>query len=122
MRAAPPIGATLSAAALLFTVGAAPAESLDCNMGPVARSFGESPWLVYGCDDQRSIIIVSAPGNEASPFVFSFLYPAGPDGELRLRGEGSGSGEASAAAFRELRGLTASDIERLRLQTLGVSR
>ena len=41
---------------------------LNCARGPAERSFGGSQWLVYACDDDHSVVVVSAPGSVAMPF------------------------------------------------------
>ena len=99
---------------LIFSVGfylwsgsAVATESLKCEAGPLTKVFGKAPWLVYGCDDGRSVIVVSAPGNPAMPFYFMFS----PDKSgYRLVGEGTGSKDASAAALTELKRLTQSEV------------
>jgi hypothetical protein len=83
------------------------AEPLKCDAGPVAKTFGNSQWLVYGCDDGRSVVVVSAPGNPAAPFYFMF---SPSKGGYRLVGEGTGSKQSSAAALSELRELSASQV------------
>src|SRR5262249_34898327 len=47
---------------------------LQCDIGPIAKTYGKTQWLVYSCNDNRTVIIVSAPGNPAMPFYFAF-YP-----------------------------------------------
>ncbi|WP_132982900.1 hypothetical protein [Thermomonas haemolytica] len=77
--------------------------ALNCEVGPLKRSFGGSPWLVYACGDNRSAVVVSDQGNPAMPFYF-ILY-VNPDGQIRLYGEGTGSKSATQPAFDELRQL-----------------
>ena len=75
------------------------AQSLKCEIGPVAKAFGGTQWLVYSCDDQKSLVVVSAEGNPAMPFYFIISEK---DGTLSIYGEGAGSKESSAAAGKEL--------------------
>lgn len=89
-------------------------SSLKCDIGPVKKTYGMTQWLVYSCDDRRSIVVVSAPGNPAMPFFFT-LSPTG-DG-YRLHGEGTGRKEATSAAFEELEALSEEDIITLVEQT-----
>ena len=85
--------------------------SLKCDRGPVRKSFGGTPWLVYGCDDRATIIIVSAPGSIAMPFYFAIS----PDKTgFRIVGEGTGSKAATDAAYREISALSPTDITTLR--------
>ncbi|HEX9661040.1 MAG TPA: DUF4019 domain-containing protein [Candidatus Binatia bacterium] len=101
---------------LMFTLPAQAEErpSLTCDIGPVTKIFGQADWLVYSCNDKRSVVVVSAPGNPAAPFYFIFS----PQGEgYGLHGEGTGSKEATAAAYADLRTLTPRDIVALVDQT-----
>lgn len=44
---------------------AAASQTLECNVGPVTRSYGNTDWLVYSCSDRKSLVLVSAPGSPA---------------------------------------------------------
>jgi|SRR6185437_17154670 len=81
---------------------ASASSGVSCTLGPVAKTFGGSNWLVYGCEDGRSVVVVSVPGSPAAPFYF--IMTPGTRG-VDLHGEGTGKQSASAAAFRELRAL-----------------
>ena len=66
--------------ALLFSVVLNPLsaiavdeDSFECNIGPVTKTYGQAQWLVYSCNDDKTLVIVSAPGNPATPFYFTFL-------------------------------------------------
>jgi hypothetical protein len=87
---------------------------LKCDIGPVTKTYGMTQWLVYSCDDNRAVLIVSAPGNPATPFYFMFSQTKTGYG---LSGEGSGRREATAAAFDELKALSERDITALIEQT-----
>lgn len=73
---------------------------LDCSHGPASLSYGEVPWLVYACSDQRSVVLVSASGSRAAPFYFMFSAN-GPG--YRLIGEGTGSTAATDKVFEDSR-------------------
>ncbi|AXQ29742.1 hypothetical protein D0B54_14135 [Solimonas sp. K1W22B-7] len=88
----------------------AAAEDVACNRGPLRKTYGSTPWLVYGCTDGQTLVIVSAPGSPAMPFVFSF---AKEKGQYHLRGEGTGSRDASQAAFDELQVFSEKEIAEL---------
>jgi len=104
---------TALALAVLVNLADAAAQ-LKCETGPVQRTFGSTPWLVYSCDDGYSVVVISAPGNPAMPFYFMFSR----DGAgYHLEGEGTGRRESTAAAFEELKRLSASDVEALVAQT-----
>ncbi|UCH49965.1 MAG: hypothetical protein JSU95_09535 [Betaproteobacteria bacterium] len=83
---------------------------LKCEVGPIEKTYGKTQWLVYGCDDERSVVIVAAPLSPARPFVFRFL--AQGDGYL-LQSKGSGDRDYTTAAFGELKMMTLEDIEAL---------
>jgi hypothetical protein len=84
--------------------------SLKCEVGPVAKSYGGTNWLLYACDDGRSLVVVSGEGNPATPFYFMFAWQ---DGTYLLRGEGTGDKKATQAAFDDLSKLDSSEVERL---------
>ena len=88
--------------------------SMECEVGPLHRTFGGSRWILYSCVDGETLVMAADEGNPASPFYF-ILYPR--DGGYHLYGEGAGSREASAAAMEELRALTPEGIRALIRQT-----
>ncbi|MTW12576.1 hypothetical protein GM658_18360 [Pseudoduganella eburnea] len=75
-------------------------EMLKCESGPINKTFGKTGWLVYGCADGRSIVVVSAPGNPAFPFYF--MVSPGENG-YDVVGEGTGSKDATSMAFDDLK-------------------
>jgi len=91
--------------------------SLNCDIGPVNKTYGGTQWLVYSCDDNRTLVIVSAPGSPAMFYVFTFYAR---EKGYQLSGEGNGSKEATAAAFDELKVLSERDIKALIGQTKNV--
>jgi hypothetical protein len=72
-------------------------DSFECNIGPVTKTYGQAQWLVYSCNDDKTLVIVSAPGNPATPFYFTFLPT---DAGHRLFGEGTGKKEATTCRLR----------------------
>src|SRR5262249_29181983 len=110
----------LISAALWCIAGAAAAQQpeLSCTAGPINRTFGGSSWMVYGCNDGKSLVVVSDAKNPAAPFLFVLAWnKAG----YSLSGEGSGSQAASSGAFIELKALTPAQIESLSLDAQSVS-
>lgn len=101
------LGTMCSATAAAPVNASAP---LKCESGPLNRVFGKTPWLVYGCVDARSMVVVSAPGSPAFPFYFMVFE--GANG-YEVAGEGTGKKEATAAAHSELKALTAAQIKAL---------
>ena len=89
-------------------------ENRKCDVGPVNKTYGGTEWLVYSCDDGRTVALVSAPGNPAMPFVFMFYER---ENAYRLYGEGAGKKEVTAAAFDELKALSKAEIAALIEQT-----
>jgi hypothetical protein len=82
-------------------------QSLKCDIGPVAKIYGRTQWLVYSCTDNRTLVVISAPGNPATPFYFTF-YPH--ENGYQLSGEGTGRKDVTNAAFNELKALSGTDI------------
>jgi hypothetical protein len=85
-------------------------EQSDCELGPVTKTYGGTPWLAYACNDAHSLLLVSAPGSSAMPFVFVFHWE---EEAYHLAGAGSGNKAATGAAFRDLGGLTEPEIKSL---------
>lgn len=72
---------------------------MECKTGPVSRTFGGTEWIVYSCDDQSSMVLVSARGNPAFPFYFLLTREVET---YRIEGEGTGDKKASDAAVGDL--------------------
>lgn len=72
---------------------------MNCDTGPVHRMFGGTKWIVYSCDDQASMVILSATGNPALPFYF---HVRPEDDGYRVSGQGTGDKKASRAALDAL--------------------
>jgi hypothetical protein len=84
---------------------------LVCDRGPAAnRSFGGTSWDLYGCNDDRSVAIVTAQGNPALPFYFLFTER---NGQYTLSGEGTGRAEFTRKAYDDLSRLSRQDIDGL---------
>ncbi len=81
---------------------------LSCEVGPISKTYGGTPWLLYSCADGKTLVIVSDKGSPAMPFYFVFV--PGSDGGYGLTGEGTGAKAATDAAFRDLGKLDAGDI------------
>ena len=93
--------------------------ALSCDVGPLHRNYGKTDWLVYSCDDTRSVVVVSAEGNPAIPFYF--IVYVEPDGTMKLYGEGNGDKSASEATYDELKQLFQSDVAALVVHSQAVS-
>ncbi len=87
---------------------------LNCNIGPITRSYGGTNWLVYSCDDHHSLIFLSAPDNPGAPFYFLM---AKQESGYQLNGEGTGNKDATGAAFADLKKLSEQEIASLIEQT-----
>lgn len=85
-------------------------EPLQCMAGPIQRWFGGTEWLTYGCADQLTLIVVSAPGNPAMPFVFTLSKA---DGGVRISGEGNGDHRATAPALEDLRKVSIEGLDQM---------
>ena len=112
---APALGLKMRSAILVivFLVGSAAnagQSGLNCALGPATKIFGGSQWLVYGCDDDHSVVVVAAPDSPAMPFYFMFAYG---NGVYRLQGEGNGDKAATDKAYKQLSVLKEADIRAL---------
>ena len=102
--------------ALLLASPAAKAQGpserkIVCDRGPFAsRTYGGTAWDIYGCNDNRSVAVVTARGNPALPFYFLF---AERNGQYRLSGEGTGKPEITRKAYADLVQLSQKDIQAL---------
>jgi hypothetical protein len=115
----------LSAAAVLaaLTVGAAeslaqgPSQpKLDCERGPFGtKTFGGTSWQVYGCNDNRSVALVTAPGSPALPFYFLIAWV---NGVYTVSGEGTGRRDLTAKAYSDIAKLNRQQIDALVNETL----
>lgn len=93
---------------------ASPPLPMKCETGPVSKVIGGINWIVYSCDDQVSLVVVTAQGNPASPFFF-MLKPDG--GTYTISGEGNGSKAASEAARNDLSKMKPADFAALLAET-----
>ena len=97
--------------------GQGPSEPrITCDRGPFGtKTYGGTPWDLYGCSDNRSIAMVTARGNPGMPFYFLF---AEKSGQYQLSGEGTGRPEFTRRAYDDLRRLSEQDIKALVKETL----
>jgi hypothetical protein len=91
-------------------IEAADVPTLKCEVGPVTKTYGDTDWLVYSCEDQKSFAVVAAPNNPARPYFFFYLHS---DNGYKLHGEGEGDKQLTDAAFNELSELTEDQIATL---------
>ena len=111
------LAAVLSAIVLPDAVAQGPSQpKLVCDRGPFStKSFGGTQWQIYGCTDNRSVAIVTAPGNPAIPFYFLFAWI---DGVYTVSGEGTGRRDLTAKAYSDIIKLTRPQIDALVKETL----
>lgn len=102
--------AFLTATLFSFHAASASETKMRCDNGPITQTFGGTAWLVYGCADDKSVSIVSAPTNKAVHFRFTFTAD---DSGYALHGEGQGDKHLTDAAYHELNSMSESDIEAL---------
>ena len=102
----------LLAATLATPVAAADTtgNGLSCDLGPATERIGGNDWLVYGCKDGASVVVVAGPPNPASPFYF---VVAPKDGGIGVYGEGTGPRAATDPAYAQLHAMTADELARL---------
>ena len=90
------------------------AAPLQCEIGPLRKTYGGTEWVVYSCSDKKTVVIYSAASNPGKEFYFMFTSQ---DGELRLYGEGNGDKKYTDAAFNDLKPMTQDDIDYLIKET-----
>jgi|3_EtaG_2_1085321.scaffolds.fasta_scaffold34398_3 hypothetical protein len=83
----------------LLALPVAGEASMDCSIGRLEKVFGGNPWVVHGCADGKSVVVVADQGNPAQPFFF-LLFPEGS--QYRLYGEGTGDRAHTKPAYDEL--------------------
>ena len=109
-------------AASLFTLplmAEAQQPSLRCDAGPANKTYGGTPWYIYACTDKHTVVVVTAPGSPATPFVFTFAYK---NGAYQLLGEGAGNKTITDAAYIELSALNTSQVAALHSEASRVSK
>jgi hypothetical protein len=68
----------LAALALLVTAPAFANEGdLKCNVGPITKTFGETQWRVYSCNEDRHLMFVAAPGSPAGQVILMLFWEKG---------------------------------------------
>src|ERR1700739_1406015 len=72
---------------------------VPCDVGPVTKTFGSVPWLVYSCKDSKSLLFLRPPGSPAAP---TYLFLTYTTGGYHLSSEGTGSQARCAAALEHL--------------------
>lgn len=87
---------------------------MQCDVGPVTKTFGGNEWLIYSCDDGVSMVAITPQSNPASPFIF--ILSAEDEG-YRIYGEGNGDRAASTAAGDELSALSPVELSALLAET-----
>ena len=95
---------------MLITSASFAVEALECHIGPMQVSLGNTAWQLTSCNDGRSLVFATMQGNPAMPFVFFVQRNALPS---KINGEGNGSKKYSAAAFEELKAMTETRFDEL---------
>lgn len=95
---------------LVLTTDAFAEPKFNCKIGPIEKIYGGTKWLVYGCDDKTSVVVVSAPASPAMPFYFFFQWDGG---SYQLHVEGTGDKKFTDAAYNDLSILKDADIAAL---------
>ncbi len=100
MTSRPPIRCRLVAALCLSLLGSAPAETpsepasrpvLDCSHdAPITQPFGDTPWLLFGCSDHESLVVVAPRHSPAGEYYF-MLFRKGGHYDIVGRGDGDRS-------------------------------
>ena len=98
----------------LFCFSVAAEESMQCNIGPLKKIYGNTNWLVYSCSDKKTLVIATDTGNPAMPFYFMWYMK---DGKYNLHGEGTGNKKYTKAAFEQIKLLSKKKIEEIITKT-----
>ena len=111
------LAAVLPAIVLTDALAQGPSQpKLVCDRGPFStKTFGDTQWQIYGCTDNRSVAIVTAPGSPAIPFYFLLAWI---DGVYTVSGEGTGRRDLTAKAYNDIIKLTRPQIDALVKETL----
>ena len=111
------LAAVLPAIVLPDALAQGPSQpKLVCDRGPFStKTFGGTQWQIYGCTDNRSVAIVTAPGSPAIPFYFLLAWI---DGVYTVSGEGTGRRDLTAKAYNDIIKLTRPQIDALVKETL----
>lgn len=98
------------------------AKSLNkCDIGPVIKTYGQSKWLVYSCDDETTLLVLAAPDNPIKPFMF-VLEPDSSRGYGVFFDESLGKTDATASALAQLKALSQQDVANLIKETKAPSK
>ncbi len=84
---------------------------LQCDRGPVERTFGEVPWQVYACDDGATLVVVTGPTPTRKLSFFFILSPK--NGRYNLHGEGNGDRNLTRPAYEALSAMAPEDLRAL---------
>ena len=111
------LAAVLPAIVLTDALAQGPSQpKLVCDRGPFStKTFGGTQWQIYGCTDNRSVAIVTAPGSPAIPFYFLLAWI---DGVYTVSSEGTGRRDLTAKAYNDIIKLTRPQIDALVKETL----
>ena len=111
------LAAVLPVIVLPDAVAQGPSQpKLVCDRGPFSsKTFGGTQWQIYGCTDNRSVAIVTAPGSPAIPFYFLLAWI---DGVYTVSGEGTGRRDLTAKAYNDIIKLTRPQIDAVVKETL----
>ena len=91
---------------------------MDCSLGPAERRFDGVQWLVFGCDDGRSIVFVTGPQSPAD-LQFVFIVSADGDG-YKVYGEGNGDRALTRPAYDAIIAMSANEYAALHAETTAI--
>jgi hypothetical protein len=66
--------AIVLAGAILFSSAALADDDLKCETGPIIKTFGGTPWKVFGCNDDRHLQFVAVPNSPAGQVLFMLFF------------------------------------------------
>jgi hypothetical protein len=86
------------------------AAPVSCMIGPLTKTIGGNPWLVYACADGKSLAVVSTPN--VAPNWFYYIVAPDDDG-YAVSGESSGDKSVTKPVFEELSAMSSDAVAAL---------
>lgn len=89
---------------------AADAPKLECKIGPAKRRFGGTLWLVFACNDNRSLAFRPEQNNPNSTAKFVLRWTGA---QYELEGDPGDKADVAERAYNEIADLTERQIDAL---------
>lgn len=93
--------------------------SLQCDLGPAERVFGEVQWIVYACRDGHTIVFFSKAKAGRDLSFYFIVFPQ--DKAYRIVGEGVGDRTLTKPAFEGISAMSPDEFRALHAEAAGLS-